>query len=346
MNNDRETIEEKEHWHLLYAEPIEIELGFSLIRLANAQQPESLVTHLPRIRATLALELGLNIPQVRLRDNPQLKDNEYCIRLRANVVARGELYLDKVLALVFMEGLPRIGGIATTDPTFGMEAYWILPEEEETAIISGYTVVKPIVVLNTHINETFRKYADGIFDYNSLALYLQQVEKNSPFLALACKKKTEMVFSVLKQLLYQKVSIRDQQTILETIASTNENDPQKMTTIVRKNLYSLIFASVSAQEGIHAFVFGDDLVEMLRIQEQKNSQLSRELASQIAATIAMRLDECDSEEVIVLCPSSLRSFLAPLPKIIWPHLPLIFEDELPLGSCIVEKAIVSLPAQK
>ena len=342
MSEDKE---EQSHEYLLYAEPIEMELGFSLVGLANPQRSNSLQSRIPYIRQTLALELGLHIPKFRIRDNLEIKENAYCIQIRGNLVAQGELYLDKVLAIVTMEGLQDIDGIATKDPTFGMDAFWIASEEEETAVGHGYTVVDPIVVLTTHIQETFREYADVIFDYNALDLYFQQAEQNTPFLATSCKSKTTMVFSVLRQLLQQRISIRDQQTILETIASTDETDPQRVTMHVRKNLFSLIFSSVSYKKGIHALVFGDEMVDILQ-KHLKTSPLSRQLASQLASAVAIQFLQCESEELILLCPPSLRSFLFSSSKIFIATLLLIFEDELPLGSVVISQGIVSLSEAK
>ena len=345
MSDEPEAIAETEHEHLLYAEPVEIELGFALIPLANAQNPEALQGQLPGIRIALAQELGLDIPLVRIRDNLQLDDNAYHILIRGNVVARGELHPACVLALVTMEGLEQIRGIATKDPAFGIDAFWIPKEQEKNAANLGYSVVKPIAVMSTHIQETFRKYAEFIFDYNALASYLQQAETHSPLLAAACEPKTEIVFSVLKRLLRQHISIRDQQTILETIASSNEQDPKRMTDIVRKNLYSLLFSSVSAHNGIHALVLGDDLVDVLHKQQAEGSQLSRELARQIGSAIRTLFHGCEHDELIVLCPPSLRSFLATFPTRIQPHIPLVFEDEVPLSAVIVPQGIVSIAEQ-
>ena len=157
---------QENHVSLLYTETLHIELGLDLAQLVT-NKSESLISSLPHIRKILAQEMGLKIPQIKLQDNHNIPLHQYRIRIRGNEMARGELYTDKVLAVAMASEIPQLQGIATKDPTFGVNAFWIPPKAEETAIISGYAVVTPLVVLNTHIQETFRRHADIIFDCNA-----------------------------------------------------------------------------------------------------------------------------------------------------------------------------------
>ena len=145
---------------LLNTDPIEFEFGYALIPIADQNQGGDLLDRVVMIRRQLALELGLVIPVVRIRDNIQLNPNEYQLKIKGNQVAQGELYINHYLAMSPDLEDDGIDGIETKEPAFGLPAKWITEEMKEEAELLGYTVVDPPSVVSTHITEVIKRYAD------------------------------------------------------------------------------------------------------------------------------------------------------------------------------------------
>src|SRR5690606_5078289 len=135
---------------LLQVDPIEFEFGYGLIPLADTQQGGDLLDRIIMIRSQCALELGLVVPVIRIRDNMQLKPNEYVIKIKGNTVARGELLLNHYLAMSPGYDDESIVGIETKEPAFGLPALWIDNAAKDRAELAGYTVVDPPSVVATH----------------------------------------------------------------------------------------------------------------------------------------------------------------------------------------------------
>ena len=324
---------------LLYTEAIHIELGLDLISL-GVNKSESLLSSLPKIRRILAQEMGLQIPPVKLQDNRDIPFHQYCIHIRGNEMASGELYMDKVLAVAMDLELPQLQGIATKDPTFGVNSFWIPPEAEETAIISGYAVVTPLVVLNTHIQETFRRHADLIFDYSAFELYLEQATSSSSMLEKACKEKSTVIFSVLKRLLAEGISIRDQQSILEVIVSSEYTDVDTLTSLVRRQLRYQIRERVTDSDGVHALVFSEELLHFFEEKQDTESPLSTSLKQQLSSEISIIREKIHHCELVILCPEKLRNSLRFISKMLF--VPILCREELPEDTVIHEEEIITI----
>ncbi len=144
---------------LLHVDPIEFEFGYGLIPLADNQQGGDLLDRIIMIRRQLALEIGILVPVIRIRDNIQLKPSEYVIKIKGNTVARGELLLNHYLAMSPGVDDESIVGIETTEPAFGLPALWVDEAMKERAELSGYTVVDPPSVVATHLTEVIKKHA-------------------------------------------------------------------------------------------------------------------------------------------------------------------------------------------
>src|SRR5699024_2652446 len=145
--------------NLINMDPIEFEFGYALIPLVDASQGGDLMDRIVMIRRQLAIELGLVIPVVRIRDNIQLNPNEYRLNIRGNEVAFGELLLDHYLAMSPDMGDDSIDGIDTKEPAFGLPAKWITEETKDEAELLGYTIVDPPSVVSTHLTEVIKKHA-------------------------------------------------------------------------------------------------------------------------------------------------------------------------------------------
>ncbi|WP_188816961.1 flagellar biosynthesis protein FlhA [Calditerricola satsumensis] len=226
---------------LLYVDPIEFEFGYGLIPLADTAQGGDLLDRVVMIRRQLALELGIIVPVVRIRDNIQLKPNEYVIKIRGNVVARGELMPDHYLAMSPGVDDPRVVGIETTEPAFGLPALWIDEAMKETAEQAGYTVVDPPSVVATHLTEVLKRHAHELLGRQETKALLDAVKEHAPAVVEELVPNVLSVGEiqrVLVKLLRERVSIRNLVTILETLADYGRytKDPDILTEHVRQAL--------------------------------------------------------------------------------------------------------------
>jgi flagellar biosynthesis protein FlhA len=206
---------------LLAVDPMELEIGYSLIPMVDASQGGDLLDRIVMIRRQCALELGLVVPTIRIRDNIQLKPNAYVIKLRGVEVAKGDLLLDHNMAMNPGTVAEEISGIETFEPAFGLPALWIQESERERAELAGYTVVDPVSVLATHLTEIIKAHAAEIIGRQEVQTLVDTVKQSNPavveelvpgLLSLGDIQK------VLANLLRERVSIRDLVTILETLA--------------------------------------------------------------------------------------------------------------------------------
>lgn len=146
---------------LLQVDPMELEIGYSLIPLVDTGQGGDLLERIVMIRRQCALELGLVVPTIRIRDNIQIKPSAYIIKLKGIEIAKGELLLDHYLAMNSGTVFEEIAGIDTIEPAFGLPALWITEAQREQAELNGYTVVDAVSVLATHLTEVIKSHADG-----------------------------------------------------------------------------------------------------------------------------------------------------------------------------------------
>ncbi len=226
---------------LLQIDPIELEFGYGVIPLADVNQGGDLLDRVVMIRRQLALELGMIVPIIRLRDNIQLAPNEYQIKIKGVEVARGELMLDNYMAM--NPGLveEEIDGIKTTEPAFGLPAIWITEQQRDRAEMLGYTVVDSPSIIATHLTEIIKKHAHELTGRQEVQVLLDNVKQNYPVIIEELIPKLMTVGEVQKvlaNLLKEGVSIRDMVTILETLAdySPVTHDTDMLTEYVRQAL--------------------------------------------------------------------------------------------------------------
>ena len=202
-------------------DPMELEIGYSLIPLVDTGQGGDLLERIVMIRRQCALELGLVVPTIRIRDNIQIKPNNYIIKLKGIETARGELMLDHYLAMNSGTVFEEVPGIETTEPAFGLPALWIAEDQREQAELNGYTVVDAVSVLATHLTEVIKMHAAEILGRQETQNLLDNLKKTNP--ALVDEVVPEVlvvgeVQKVLANLLAERVSIRDMETILEVLS--------------------------------------------------------------------------------------------------------------------------------
>ena len=206
---------------LLQVDPMELEIGYSLIPLVDTGQGGDLLERIVMIRRQCALELGLVVPTIRIRDNIQIKPNAYIIKLKGIEIAKGELLLDHYLAMNSGTVFEEMQGIETTEPAFGLPALWIPEAQREQAELNGYTVVDAVSVLATHLTEVIKVHADEILGRQETQNLVDNLKKTNSSLVdevVPDLMSVGEIQKVLANLLRERVSIRDMATILEVLA--------------------------------------------------------------------------------------------------------------------------------
>ena len=208
---------------LLAVETLEIEIGYRLVSLLDVEKGGDLLDRISQIRRQTALDLGIVLPSIRVRDNLQLPPNTYQIKLKGATIETGEVYPDRNLAMNSMGGEddPNVVGISAIEPAFHLKATWILEKDKEYAESVGYTVVSPSAVVSTHLTEIIKKNAAEIITRSDVQQLIDNLKKevNETYVNDLMKELTTAdVQQVMQNLLKERVSIRDLKTILETMS--------------------------------------------------------------------------------------------------------------------------------
>ena len=249
INPVEEAVEEKKKpenvMPLLNVDPIELEFGYGIIPLADSNQGGDLFDRLVMIRRQCALELGIIVPMIRLRDNIQLEPNQYIIKIKGVEISQGSIMFDHYLAMNPGMAGEELEGIDTVEPAFGLPAKWINEQEREKAEIYGYTVVDPPSIIATHLTEIIKRNAHELLGRQDVKKLIDNVKENSPALVdelIPNQLSLGDVQKVLKNLLKEGVSIRNMVTILETLAdySGMTRDTDMLTEYTRQGLSRVI----------------------------------------------------------------------------------------------------------
>lgn len=226
---------------LLQVDPIELEFGYGIIPMADVNQGGDLLDRVVMIRRQIALELGMIVPIIRLRDNIQLNPNEYIIKIKGVEVAQGEVVFDHYMAMNPGTVEEEIEGIPTVEPAFGLPAIWINEAQRERAEMLGYTVVDPPSVIATHLTEVIKRHAHELLSRQDVQTLIDNVKENNPALIdelIPKQMSVGEVQKVLANLLKEGICIRDLVTILETLADYIgvTRDADMLTEYVRQGL--------------------------------------------------------------------------------------------------------------
>ncbi|MGH7740969.1 MAG: flagellar biosynthesis protein FlhA [Candidatus Eiseniibacteriota bacterium] len=327
---------------LLSIEPLELEIGYALVPLADESAQGDLVQRVGLIRKQLAYELGMIIPPVRIRDNIQLTSGEYAVLMRGVRVAGAELMPRHLMALDSAGHARPIDGVRTTDPSFGIPAVWIAPEARHAAEAAGYTVVEPQAVLSTHLMEIIRLHAADLLSRQNVRELLESLKETHPALVediVPGKLSLGAVHRVLQRLLREGIPIRDLVTILEALsdAADQTKDAEALTEHVRRSLASVI-ASMLAEPGkpIRAITVGPRLEVALmqffspRSRDGQPQLEPEELTGLLHELNRMTLqDRRDGQLPPLITPPGLRIGIRRLVEPILPRLPVIALSELP-----------------
>ncbi|WP_110929431.1 flagellar biosynthesis protein FlhA [Bacillus massiliglaciei] len=327
--------------NLLSVDPIEFEFGYGLIPLADANQGGDLLDRVVMIRRQLAIEMGIVIPVVRIRDNIQLNPNEYSLKIKGNEMARGELLLNHYLAMSPGIDDDSIEGIDTIEPSFGLPAKWISEEMKEQAEIMGYTVVDPPSVVSTHLTEVLRANVHELLGREETKQLIDHLKETSPILVEEVTPNPLSigdVQKVLAKLLKEKVSIRNLPVIFETLADYGKmsSDTDLLTEYVRQNLARQITNSLLGNEERLQVITLSGKVEKIiadGVQQTEHGNylsLDPAVSQSILENIAAKLEEMSlmEQQSILLCSPAVRMYVRQLIERYFPNVPVVSYNEL------------------
>ena len=243
---------------MLAVDTLSLEVGYALVKLVDRSQGGDLLDRISALRRQIAGELGRIVPPVRIHDNMQLQPQEYRINIRGNAVAKGTIYPDHFLAMDSGIANGQVQGIATKEPAFGLEAWWIEPGQKQRAETLNYTVVDSSNVLATHLTEVIKSHADELLTRTETSNLIEQVKEKAPKLVEDTVPeivKPGDLQKVLQSLLRERVPIRDLESIIETLSDwgTKTKDLEVLTEYARNALRRTIcnqYVEVDAETGV------------------------------------------------------------------------------------------------
>ncbi|MBO2945739.1 flagellar biosynthesis protein FlhA [Paenibacillus sp. F411] len=341
--------------NLLQIDPIEFEFGYGLIPLADTQQGGDLLDRIIMIRRQCALEMGLVVPVIRIRDNIQLKPNEYVIKIKGNTVGGGELLLNHYLAMSPGYEDDMVTGIETMEPAFGLPALWIDEAAKERAELAGYTVVDPPSVVATHLTELIKRHAHELIGRQETKSLIDNLRETYPVLVdelIPSILSVGDVQKVLAKLLKEKISIRDLVTIFETLADSGQysKDPDVLTEYVRQALSRQITQQyVREGEAMRVITVGPALERKIAESVQQTEQGSY-IAMDPAATqsIFQKLSEQVNriiqmgQQPILLTSPGIRMYLRQVIERSMQDIPVLSYSELEPNVEIQSVGVVNL----
>ena len=325
----------------LQEDPMELEIGYGLIALVDTAQGGNLLDRVTLIRKQCALDIGVVVPPIRIRDNMKLKPNQYSIKIKGVEIVKGELIVDHLLAMNAGLAEGEIPGIPTKEPAFGMPAVWIKESVKSRAENLGYTVVDPTSVLATHLTEVIKKYSYEILSRQEVRNILDTVKKRTPAViedVVPNIVNIGEIQKVLKNLLKERIPIKNMTTILETLAEyapyTKEADI--LTEYVRHALSRTISRQYQTTDGkIRVLTLDPRLEEFLAASIKKTEYASYlaiepKKAQTIYTTILKEVEKVVTmgEQPVVLCSPQIRGHLKKFTERQIPHLAVLSYNEI------------------
>jgi flagellar biosynthesis protein FlhA len=339
---------------LLVLDPLELEVGYSLIPLADAAQGGDLLERVRLIRRQFATELGFVVPPVRIRDNLQLKPSSYALKIRGLSIASGEVMPGHFLAMNPGTATEPVPGVPTTEPTFGLPAQWIASEDRERAQLFGYTVVDPSSVMATHLAEIIRRHACELLGRQEVQSLLDHLKPTHPSVVEALVPQLlplGTVQKVLQNLLSENVSIRDLVSILEALADAAPltKDPLLLTERARQALGRAICRGLTSEDNLlRVFTLSPALETLLADALAEGDQgrylaLEPRIAQRIIEALAAALTKGPSDRTpVILCVANIRPHLRRLTERYLPHLAVLSYNEI--GPDVTLKALAMVEA--
>lgn len=330
-------------YSLLAVDPIEVEFGYNIIPLADVNQGGDLLDRVVMIRRQCAMDLGMVVPMIRLRDNISLKPNEYKIKIKGIEAAKGELRCDHFLVMNPTGGPLNIDGMETLEPAFGLPAKWIAQDKKEIAEMMGYTVVDASSVLATHLTEVVKSYAHELLGRQEVKNLIDNLKEQYPSLIEELIPKVISlgeIQKVLSNLLKENIPIRDMVTILETLGdyAVLTKDTDMLTEYVRQRLKRVITHRFIVDGKANVITLDHRLEEMIMNSVQQTEQgsyvaLEPTIIQKIRTSLSKNIHELNSKGIsaFVLTSPMVRMYFKKIMEDYISVIPIISYGELEPG---------------
>ncbi|MBQ2594202.1 MAG: flagellar biosynthesis protein FlhA [Candidatus Riflebacteria bacterium] len=339
---------------LLTVDQLELEIGYNLIPLCDSNQGGDLLNRIALIRRQIAMDLGLIVPAIRIRDNIQLSPNSYVFKIKGSEYASYEIMPENYLAMETEPVANKVNGIEVQEPAFGMPAIWIPASMRDKAEMSGYTVVDPCTVIATHLTEIIRKNADEILGRQEVQQLLDSLKKTNPLLhdeVIPNIISQSVLLKILQNLLREGVTIKYIGSILEALADCKGiNDLDTLTEVARQGL---------ARHIVKPLLGSDEVLRVLSLEPQLEQSLANALqkidgqvqlaidpnsASKLLERIREKIEEVINEGItpIILCNSALRLSIKRLTERMAPKLVVLAYNEIPNSIKLESIGLISL----
>ncbi|MCK5404296.1 MAG: flagellar biosynthesis protein FlhA [Desulfobulbaceae bacterium] len=327
--------------NLLPLDTLELEVGYGLIPLVDESQDGDLLERIRGIRRQFAMDMGLIIPSMHVRDNLQLKPDEYALLLKGVEITRGELMMGYLLAMDSGAAKREIEGVPTVEPAFKLPAVWIQEDKRDEAQLAGYTVVDPSTVVATHLTEVLRTHGDELLGRQDAQKLLDNLAKTHPKVVEELVPELMIlggVQKVLQNLLRERVSIRDMLTICETLAdyAPKVKDTDVLTEYVRQKLSRSIVSSFVDDEGnISVLTLSTQIEDFVRESVQQSEQggflsLEPNFAQRLLDSVQESVERVSNEgyQPIIICASVIRRHLRQFLARFLPQVVVLSHNEL------------------
>lgn len=325
---------------LLNVEPIEMEFGYSLLRLVDEKSGGNFIERVVIFRKQFALDMGMVIPSVRMTDNPEINPNMYIIKIKGEEVARGEILVDHYLALDSGDVTQQIEGIDTVEPAFGLPAKWISEDKKIMADVAGYTLIDPVSVMITHWSEIMKRYAHELLSRQDVSTMLDNVKKTNPIVVDDIIPKIISVGylqKILANLLKEGIPIRDLETILETIGDHSNvlKDTDIITEYVRQSLKRTITHRFAEANSLRVITLDTQIEDLIVSSVKKSDQgsylaMPPDMIQRIVTASNREIDKIKDviPTVIVLTSPVVRIYYKKLTEQFIPNITVLSYSEI------------------
>jgi len=344
----------------LAVDALELQIGFGLVKLVDRARGGDTLDRIAALRKQMAIDLGLIVPPIRIRDNSEVAPNRYLVLLRGQEIAGGELFPDQVLAIDSGLAGQRLSGMETREPAFGLKAWWIQPDDRERAESLNYTVVEPTGVLATHLTELIKRHAAELLtraDTQRLIDALKQRNATVVEEVVPNVLKVGEVQRILQNLLRERVPIRDLEAILEALGdwAPKSKDPEILTEYARNALARTICSQYKDARGVIHCVTLDPASEdylaanIQRVDSGSVLLLPPERQSEIATRTREVIEAAGpaaaGATIVLFCSPQVRVWLRRIIEAVLPQTPVLALNEIARGIDVQAHGVVSFGSQ-
>lgn len=328
--------------NLFQVDILEIEIGYGLIPLTDSSAGGDLLERIAAVRRQCAIDLGIVVQPIRIRDNLQLGTNDYRIEIKGIEVAKGEILHNHLLAMDPSGSEPQIEGVKTIEPSFGLPAVWITQDKKDRAEMDGLTVVDPVTVLITHLTEVIKQHSHELLGRQEVKMLIDSIKEN--YSAVVEELIPDLmsigeVQKVLQNLLKERVPIRDIITILESLADNarSTKDIEVLTEYARFSLGRVICRPlVDENNNLNVITLHPKLEQLINDNIHKSFQgsfpsLNPDDTEKILGSIKHIVDAnvFHNNTPVVLCSPRIRPAFRRMLELVFPEIPVLSMNEVP-----------------